>query len=127
LGRSGRFYDAELERTQALLHAAGGASRLFRPPYGKKLVGLPLAAGRHGLTIVTWDVEDPTTADPEAFARKVVAQARPGSIILLHAMYPANDTARAALPRILEGLEAKGLGVVSVGALMASADAQVGS
>lgn len=121
IGRSTRFYDSELADTEALLRRVGGRSRLFRPPYGKKLVGLPLAVQRQGLTMVLWDVEDPKTSDPGAFARQVVAQARPGSIILLHAMYRANATGRAALPLILDGLEARGLQVVSVGELRAAA------
>jgi peptidoglycan/xylan/chitin deacetylase (PgdA/CDA1 family) len=122
VGRSAAFYDHEIARTEALLTAAGGRARLFRPPYAKKLVGLPLAVRRHGLRMVLWDVEDPAATTPQAFARQVVAEARPGSIILLHAMYPANVTARQALPLILDGLEAKGLRAVSVGALLVRAD-----
>jgi peptidoglycan/xylan/chitin deacetylase (PgdA/CDA1 family) len=121
VGRSAAFYDAELARTNAALRAAGAEPTLFRPPYGKKLFGLPLAVERAGMTMVTWDVEDPTTRDPQAFARQVVAQARPGSIILVHAMYANNRTGRAALPMILDGLAAKGLRVVSVGELRAAA------
>lgn len=121
VGHTSAFYDREIGETEALLRKAGASSGLFRPPYGKKLFGLPLAARRHGLTIVMWDVEDPATSDPKAFAGQVVAQARPGSIILVHAMYASNATARAALPMILDGLDAKGLAVVSVGELMAHA------
>jgi peptidoglycan/xylan/chitin deacetylase (PgdA/CDA1 family) len=114
-------YDREIETTEALLRRAGAAPGLFRPPFGKKLLGLPLALKRHGLTMILWDVEDPQTRDPAAFAAQVVREARPGSIILLHAMYPANATARAALPAILAGLQAKGLRAVSVGTLLAEA------
>lgn len=124
VGRPQAFYARELAQTQAALAAAGGNSRLFRPPYGKKLFGLPIAVRRQGLAMVMWDVEDPQTQDPAAFAEAVVAQARPGSIILLHPMYPANGTARAALPRILEGLRGKGLEVVGVSALLETARPQ---
>ena len=120
VGRSSAFYDREIERTQAALKAAGAQPQFFRPPYGKKLFGLPLAVKRHGLTMVTWDVEDPDTTDPRTFAGEIVRQAHPGAIILVHAMYPANRTARAALPMILDGLRAKGLRVVTVGQLMAA-------
>lgn len=120
VGRSAAFYDTELARTNAALRAAGAEPTLFRPPYGKKLFGLPLAVRRAGMTMVTWDVEDPATEDPRAFAEAIVHQARPGSIILVHAMYPANRAGRAALPMILDGLAAKGLRVVSVGELTAS-------
>lgn len=124
VGRPRGFYERELVLTQAALERAGGESRLFRPPYGKKLAGLPLEARRQGLTLVMWDVEDPQTHDAAAFADEVVAKARPGSIILLHAMYPSNGTAREALPRILEGLRGKGLQAVSVETLLEQARPQ---
>jgi peptidoglycan/xylan/chitin deacetylase (PgdA/CDA1 family) len=113
------FYGQELRRTEAVLdRARGPAPRLFRPPYGKKLIGLPLAVRERGLTMVTWDVEEPTATDPQRYADEIVAQARPGSIILMHPMYGANGTARAALPLVLEGLKAKGLKVIPAGALL---------
>lgn len=115
------WYDHELARTEALLARAGGSSKLFRPPYGKKLVGLPQAVARARLTMVTWNFEEPTTTDPAAYAREVVRQARPGSIIIMHPMYRSGATARAALPLILDGLKAKGLRAVSAGELIASA------
>lgn len=114
VGRGMGFYDSEIARTQAALSRAGADSRTFRPPYGKKLIGLPIAVRRAGLQMIMWDVEDPPTSDPAAFASAVVASARPGSIILVHAMYPANETARDALPLILDGLAAKGLKAVTV-------------
>lgn len=120
--KSRRFYDREIERTQQALAKSGVTSTLFRPPYAKKLFGLPLAVRAHGLKMVTWDVEDPVTNDPRAFADEVVAEARAGSIILLHPMYQANETGRKALPQILDGLRAKGLSVVTVGELLAGAE-----
>ena len=118
VGRASSFYAAELEGTQRELRKVGAAASLFRPPYGKKLWGLPLALRRSGLTMIMWDVEDPTTSDPARFASEVVQAARPGSIILLHAMYPANQTARDALPAILAGLQAKGYRVVTAQELL---------
>lgn len=120
LARPASWYDSEIARTEAALARAGGGSGLFRPPYGKKLWGLPQATRRAGLTMVMIDVEEPTTTDPAEYARQVVADARPGSILLLHAMYGANQTARDALPLVLEGLRAKGLQPVSVGELIAA-------
>jgi len=121
IGRSAGWYAGQLDRTEAALAGAGGSSRLFRPPYGKKLVGLPRAVERAGLRMVTWDVEEPATSDPAEYARQVVSQARPGSIIIMHPMFRGNATAREALPLILQGLQAKGLTAVSAGALIASA------
>lgn len=122
--RPAAWYDSEIARTEAALARAGGGSGLFRPPYGKKLWGLPQATRRAGLTMVMMDIEEPTTSDPAQYAREVVAAARPGSILLMHAMFRGNRTARDALPLILDGLKAKGLRPVSVGELMASAEAR---
>jgi peptidoglycan-N-acetylglucosamine deacetylase len=121
IGRPASFYDHEIEETDSLLRKSGARSDFFRPPYGKKLFGLPLAVGRHGLRMILWDVEDPVTTDPRRFADQVVSQARPGSIILVHAMYPADVAGRNAVPMILDGLAARGLKIVTVGALLKDA------
>lgn len=120
VGRPAAWHRSEVARTQALLQAAGGRARLFRAPYGKKLIGLPRAVEAEGLRMVAWDVEEPTTTDPAAYARQMVDQARPGSILLMHPMYGANATAREALPQVLAGLKAKGLQVVPAGELLAT-------
>ena len=119
MGRSAAFYDREIAETHRLLVEAGAPPpALFRPPYGKKLWGLGRAAERHGYKMVMIDVEEPTTSDPRAYAEQIVRDARPGSILLMHLMYRANGTARAALPLVIEGLQARGFKVVSVGELL---------
>lgn len=117
-------YRAELARTNALLRREGGSGPLlFRPPYGKKLTGLPLAVHAQGMRMVTWDVEEPAgqVTDPQAYAHHILSGVRPGSIILMHPMYRGNATARAALPLVLEGLRRDGYRVVGVSELLAHA------
>ena len=119
MGRSSAFYDREIAETHRLLVAAGApAPTLFRPPYGKKLWGLGRAADRHGYRMVMIDVEEPTTADPRAYAEQMVRDAKPGSILIMHVMYRANATARAALPLVIEGLQKRGFEVVGVEELL---------
>lgn len=120
IGRSSAFYDSEIARTDAALRRAGvAAPNLFRPPYGKKLIGLPRAVARHGYKMILLDVEDPGGArDPADYAQRIVREARPGSIVLMHLMFSANGTARAALPLVLRGLQARGFEVVAVGELL---------
>lgn len=121
VGRSAGFYDQEIARTAELLRSEGASGPLlFRPPYGKKLIGLPRAALRSGHRLVMWDVEDPPTTDPAAYAEAVLRQVRPGSIVLMHVMYGSNETAREALPLILEGLKARRLRAVTVTELLAA-------
>ena len=122
IGRSAGFYDSEIGRTHSRLIAAGAPPpTLFRPPYGKKLWGLPAAARRNGYRMVMIDVEEPQVEDPRAYADRLVREAKPGSILLIHLMYRANGTAREALPLVIRGLRARGLRMVPVGELLAAA------
>jgi peptidoglycan/xylan/chitin deacetylase (PgdA/CDA1 family) len=121
IGRPGGFYDDEIEETHRRLVAAGAPPpTLFRPPYGKKLWGLPAAARRHGYKMVMIDVEEPLVEDPRVYADRVVRQAKPGSILLMHLMYRANGTAREALPLVIQGLQRRGFRIVPVGELIAA-------
>lgn len=114
-------YTDELARTNRLLRAEGATGPiLFRPPYGKKLTGLPIAADRAGLRTITWDVEDPpgSVVDPAAYAAHIMQNVKPGSIVLMHPMYRNGQTARLALPLILNQLRAKGYRIVTVRQLL---------
>jgi peptidoglycan/xylan/chitin deacetylase (PgdA/CDA1 family) len=120
--KSSSYYDQEIRRTDAVLLAAGAPRpSLFRPPFGKKLVGLPLAVQRNGKRLVMWDSGDPPDRDPKIYADKILRQVRPGSIVLIHPMYSANATERAALPLILEGLTQRGFRMVTVSRLLSAA------
>lgn len=121
VGRSMTFYDEEIRRTDAILRAAGAPKpTLFRPPYGKKLVGLPLAVERNDYIMVMWDSGDPPDRDPKLYAAKVLEQIRPGSITLIHPMFESRQTERDALPLILEGLKQRGYRMVTVSELLAA-------
>lgn len=121
--RSAGFYDEEIARTDAVLRRAGAAPRLFRPPYGKKLIGLPRAVERRGYRMITWDVEDPPGAtSARDYADRLLRDVRPGSIILMHVMYSPNGVAREALPLVLAGLRERGLQAVTVGRLLQEAE-----
>ena len=126
--RSSDYYDAEIATTDAALQR-GGAPKpaLFRPPFGKKLTGLPQAVARSGKQLVMWDSGDPPDRDPQLYARKVLQQVRPGSIILIHPMYAGNATVRVALPLILAELSQRGYRMVTVSQLLASKAETVGN
>jgi peptidoglycan/xylan/chitin deacetylase (PgdA/CDA1 family) len=120
IGRPRAFYAEEIARTNALLRAAGQEPEYFRPPFGRRLVGLPLEIERAGLHTLMWDVEDRPErfTNPRAYADDILARVRPGSIILIHPMYRANAPARAALPLVLEGLRQRGYRAVTVSELL---------
>ena len=107
----------ELARTQRALSAdAGVCPAFYRPPHGQHTPLLARVVHRHGMTMIGWDVSagDWSAHDPGHLAERIVAKARPGSIIDLHDGLDGRvDVDRTilvdALPGILDGLAAKGL------------------
>ncbi|TMS51291.1 polysaccharide deacetylase family protein [Mycobacterium sp. DBP42] len=113
----------EIERTDAMIRATGYQGPItFRPPYGKKLWTLPRYLATHDRTMVTWDVEpdSATETNADAIVAETGAQVRPGSIILLHAMYDSRTASRAAVPRIIGELRSAGYRFVTVSELLAT-------
>ena len=117
--KSPAFIARELDDTEAQIRAAGYRGKVFfRPPYGKKLLGLPWALRQRGMTTVMWDVNaDRFRAQGvAAMAAQTVAAAPPGSIILLPPFCAAECAAdRPALPVLVVGLRARGLAPGPVG------------
>lgn len=91
----------------------------YRPPYGAHGPGILSAATRLGYRdVLLWsiDTNDWRGRSAAAISSQVVSEARPGSIILMHAL----PQSLAALPSIVAGLSAKGLRPVLIGDLLAS-------
>lgn len=114
----------EVERTDSMIRVVGHAGPIhFRPPYGKKLVGLPWYLHRTGRTTVTWDVEPESVPEIDGNAERIAAhvleRARPGSIVLLHVMFRNRADSRRAVPAIVHGLRTRGYRFVTVSELMA--------
>jgi chitin deacetylase len=121
--RSPSFIRSEIERTDSLIRAAGHRGEIhFRPPYGKKLVGLPWYLDRTGRTTIMWDVEPDSYADVAASAEGIVAhvreRARPGSIVILHVMYPSRGESLRAVEGAIDGLRGRGFRFVTVSELL---------
>lgn len=117
------FIAREIETTDALLKAGGAPEPYyFRPPYGKKLFLLPRYLAKHQRVAVTWDVAPENfpqlTQDPKLLADYTIAQAKAGSIILLHVMYDSRAATLQAVPDIIRGLKGKGFRFVTVSDLL---------
>lgn len=111
--RSPSFLREELDATDRAIRASGFEGEiLFRPPFGKKLFGLPWLLSETGRTTVMWDLEPesaPGVGSTEAdLVAHVLEQARPGSILLLHAMRDPAGFKLRVLERALPGLRARG-------------------
>jgi len=113
-------YIDEIARTDVLLREVGeDEPRLLRPPYGKRLVGLPLAAASLGYKTIMWDVGDPPEMEnPRAYAAAILARVRPGSIVLMHPMHAQSQVVGQALPIIIENLQKHGYRLVTVSELL---------
>lgn len=121
--KSPSFIASEFERTDALIRAAGHRGAIHvRAPYCKKLVALPWYFRKTGRTHVTFDVEPESFPEIDRDAAKitghVLANVRPGSIVLLHPWYRGRERTRAAVPAIVEGLKARGYELVTVSELL---------
>jgi len=122
--KSPRYIAEEIESVDALIRKAGWRGPiLFRAPFCKKLVGLPWYLARHDRIDVTWDVEPPedlaVAGHTDRIVEFVLANARPGSIILLHPWYHGREPTRAAIAPIIAGLRERGYEFVTVSELLA--------
>jgi peptidoglycan/xylan/chitin deacetylase (PgdA/CDA1 family) len=112
--------EGELASTQAAIRAATGFTPcLFRPPYGELDRTERAAARANGLQLVFWtlDSEDDRHPGVGAIRARVVRRTKPGSIVLLHDGGHHPQTVEA-LPGIVEGLERRGLRLVTVTELL---------
>ena len=110
--------EEDFNLTAAAAASVGVEHLLFcRPPYGSwsKRVTNKMAA--HDMIQVMWSVDprDWETTDVDKVVANVVNVAKDGDIIIMH---ENRESTLEALPRIIEGLRAKGLEIVTVGELL---------
>ncbi len=115
-------FDLELNTTERLLEWLSGVHpRLLRPPYysdgslddAAQAAVIARAASLGYLVLgLNIDPEDFSNHDPREIARRVLAQAKGGSVLLLHDGGGNRSATVAALPLILDGLAAQGIQVV---------------
>lgn len=112
----------EVEVTDRVLaELTGRTPHWFRAPYGEVDARVVRIAGDAGLGTVQYDVisGDPSPGITAAtLVRTVLAQAKPGSIIVMHANHRVFHTAEA-VPAIVDGLRARGFELVTVSHLLA--------
>jgi peptidoglycan/xylan/chitin deacetylase (PgdA/CDA1 family) len=120
--RSPRNPGEEVFRTDAAIkNAVGVEPSLFRPPYGKITNGMAAQAMRDGQCVVIWsaDSNDWKHATADSIAERILRQASPGSIALLHDGGGNRASTVAALPRIIDTLRERGYRFVTVPELLA--------
>jgi peptidoglycan-N-acetylglucosamine deacetylase len=101
----------QLDRTiVAIRRLTGYAPCVFRPPYGDYDQSVVNAARSLGLATILWGVDPSDWALPGvgAIEQRVLAQVRPGSIILSHDGGGSRAETLTAYPYIIRALRARG-------------------
>jgi peptidoglycan-N-acetylglucosamine deacetylase len=117
--KSSSYIKEEIEKTDQLIRLAGYQGEIdFRPPNGKKLVGLPYYLNKHNRDTITWSLEPDSyfssSTDKVNYVKKNV---KPGSIILIHPMYDKTGEEVKTIKGILQSLSNKGYKFVTVNEL----------
>lgn len=113
---------AQIVRTnQEIKKALGFEPNLFRPPYGMLKNGLAREAMKKNMSVIIWSSDSNDWKHPgsSSIARTVLRQASSGGIGLLHDGGGNRAQTIAALPVILETLQARGYRFVTVPELLA--------
>ncbi len=122
-----RRTEAEIVRGHRVIEElAGDPPRWFRPPWGMVNLAVFSVIRRLRTPCVFWSIqpEGLRPARAERLAARVLARARPGSIVDLHdapGVRGAPERLLAALPAMTSGLRARGYELVSLGTLLAGA------
>ncbi|MEK5185328.1 polysaccharide deacetylase family protein [Solibacillus sp. FSL W7-1324] len=119
--KSPSFIKEEIEKTDELIRSIGYTEEIdFRPPYGKKFIGLPYYLNKHNKETIMWSL------DPETYYTSVnekisyvMENIEPGSIILLHPMYDQTGEILQVVETILKELTNEGYRFVTVDELQA--------
>jgi peptidoglycan/xylan/chitin deacetylase (PgdA/CDA1 family) len=120
LTRSGSVR-AELESTIGAIRSLSGYTPcVLRPPYGAYDPSVLRTARSLGLATVMWNVDPRDWALPGtgAIAQQVLAQVRPGSIIISHDGGGPRGETLAAYPSIIASLRARGYRMVTIPELL---------
>jgi peptidoglycan/xylan/chitin deacetylase (PgdA/CDA1 family) len=102
---------------QAITRATGVTPRWFRAPAGELSPEVFRELRRDGLRSALWTVDPHDWGEgvkAATIARRVIAAARPGAIILLHDGGGDRRETVRALPRIIDGLRSKGYEFVTL-------------
>lgn len=111
--KSPSFIKEEIDKTNDLIKVIGYDKEiLFRPPFGKQLLFLPMYLNKLNQTTVMWNNEpesyEEVSQSSETIAQYVIDNIHNGSIILLHPMNDKTDKSINAIRRIVTQLKKDG-------------------
>ncbi len=105
---------------RAIRGLSGYTPCVFRPPYGDYDSSVVRTAASLGLATITWEVDpsDYTLPGVAAIRQRVLAQVRPGSIVISHDGGGPRGQTLAAYPGIIRALRSRGYRFVTVPELL---------
>lgn len=108
-----------LTANQILSETTGKQPTLLRLPNGDYDKRVLHEANKLGLTVIQWDTDSLDYKNPgvDNIVQRVVSQAHPGDIVLLHASDTAEQT-HLALPKIIDKLRSMGYTFATVSDLL---------
>jgi peptidoglycan-N-acetylglucosamine deacetylase len=114
--KSPSFIKEEIEKTDELIRKVGFSGEIdFRPPNGKKVIGLPYYLHKHNRETITWSIEPDTYyTSVNDKINDVKKNVKPGSIILLHPMNDHTGEELKTIKGILQFLSNEGYTFVTV-------------
>jgi peptidoglycan/xylan/chitin deacetylase (PgdA/CDA1 family) len=120
LVRSGGTRGQLQSTLSAIRSVTGYTACVFRPPYGSYDDSVVRTARELGLATVLWNVDPTDWALPGsgAIVQRVLAQVRPGSIIISHDGGGPRGQTLAAYPSIIAALRARGYRIVTIPQLL---------
>jgi peptidoglycan-N-acetylglucosamine deacetylase len=118
-------FEQDLQRTDAVLRAAGADPRFLRPGSGWVRPSMLRTARRHGYRVVLGSVVvlDLAVADVERTARFVLSRVQPGSVVVLHEGSAGRAGVVPLTERLLAGLTDRGLAAVTLSDLFSGVPA----
>lgn len=108
------------EAARVIKRASGFRPCLFRPPGGAYNSDEVATAQARGMSTILWDVDPQDWSRPgsSAIYDRVVTNARPGSIVIMHDGGGDRSETVAALPAIIRNLKSRGYHLVTVSELL---------
>ncbi len=111
----------EIEKTEAAIFSLGGeASRIFRPPQGKKSAEQAALLEEMGYQTVLWsiDTRDWAHNSPSCICQAVLSGVKGGDILLFHDFVISPNTTITALEQLIPQLQKSGHQFVTISELL---------
>lgn len=111
----------EFEATDGALAALGVRPAWYRPPRGELCFEQKRLAREYGMGVALWtrSFERTEFSSAEQMALTLVAETRPGDVLLAHDGRLDRSMTVEALPLVLDGLQGRGISAVTVSELLA--------